>query len=206
MQIIRDDDGFDAGRALAEQGKRERDYLRGIETAIQAADWQRLDDHFRTLLACVTRGWPRAMRRIAGLNGAPPEIREYFLKAWLDNGPHIRQETGDDILLTRALRVLLPPYVGPPVTLYRGESAWNRRHRTYGLSWSAVEEVADRYAQRARAMYKDSVVLRVDAPSKAILCTYVTTDSDLHTEQEYILDRRFIKGVTVLRRCGQLRP
>ena len=37
---------------------------------------------------------------------------------------------------------LLPAYTGPALTLYRGDSAWNRKRRTYGPSWSAAVELA----------------------------------------------------------------
>jgi hypothetical protein len=69
-------------------------------------------------------------------HSAPVELRTRFVAAWIESGDHIRCEIGDDPVLIDGLRALLPPYVGDPVRLYRGDSAWNRRRRTYGVSWT----------------------------------------------------------------------
>jgi hypothetical protein len=68
-----------------------------------------------------------------------PEVRAQFIDDWLRSGDLIRDSTGDDLLLARGLKVLLPPYKGPGRVLFRGDTALNRRRRTYGLSWSADE-------------------------------------------------------------------
>lgn len=86
------------------------------------------------------------------------------------HGDHIRSETGDDLLLADALRVLLPVYRGPSRRLWRGESAWNRRQRTYGLSWSRNAQVADHFARsHVRMIQGGTVVLETDAPAEAIV-------------------------------------
>jgi hypothetical protein len=74
-------------------------------------------------------------------------IRAHFLTVWRHHGDHIRDEVDDDRILVRALRLLLPRYAGPGMTLFRGDSMFNRRRKTYGVAWSADENVADTFAQ-----------------------------------------------------------
>jgi hypothetical protein len=115
-------------------------------------------------------------------------------------------EVGDDLLLIRALRVVLPPYRGPTVTLFRGDGARNCRRRTYGLSWTSELAVAEDFANREwRTTEGGSVVLETLAPPDAILCAPGLHD-DRYGENEYLIDRRRLGRVTVLQRFPQLSP
>jgi hypothetical protein len=76
----------------------------------------------------------------------PADMKLRMLALWRHHGDHIRSEVRRDMTLVKALHVLLPPYNGPGVTLYRGDSAWHCLRRTYGLSWSASLDVADSFA------------------------------------------------------------
>lgn len=86
------------------------------------------------------------MRGVSRLSAVPDEIRQAFLRLWLRYGDGIRQETDNDLALAAGLRMLLPSYEGPPVRLYRGEGARNRKYRTYGLSWTTDRVVAESFA------------------------------------------------------------
>jgi hypothetical protein len=57
-------------------------------------------------------------------------------------------------------------YNGPPRTLYRGDSASNRRRRRYGSAWSGTMDMARRYASTGRWRTSDggSVLLEAVAP------------------------------------------
>ena len=68
-----------------------------------------------------------------------------FTQGW--NSVEIRGEiVKDDLALIRGLRILLPPYTGPAVWLYRGEPAMDN----CGISWSADRKVADSHARARR--------------------------------------------------------
>jgi hypothetical protein len=71
--------------------------------------------------------------------------------------------SSDDLFLITALRSLLPHYIGlAPLTLYRGDSLWNRRRRTYGLAWTTELEVA-------RAAARAGVSAKTTASGQAII-------------------------------------
>lgn len=90
-------------------------------------------------------GWKRALTK-AKTCSVHPDFRLTFLALWEEQGDTLRSSINDDLVLINLLRLFLPPYTGPSVELYRGETAWNRRKRTYGPSWSADREAATCYA------------------------------------------------------------
>jgi hypothetical protein len=187
----------------AEEKRREKLVLNAVLDGIRDADLERCIDGL-LLLDMVVFGWRKAMRAIARLDRDPPRsFREGMLRVWIRNGEHIRQETGDDLLLVKALQALLPPYDGPTLRIWRGDSAWNRRCRTYGLSWSRDLEIAEGFA---RGMWQTvrggSVLLEADAAPEAIVCV-VEADEDQYGEKEILVDRRRLKGVRVLARYDQ---
>jgi hypothetical protein len=113
--------------------------------------------------------WNRAFRAVAR-HSAAEKVRAYFQWSWLSCGDHIRGEVNRDLILLAGLRALLPPYRGPAIRLYRGDSAYNRRHRTYGLSWTANIEVARAFAGGIWRTFKGgSVVLTTLTPPDLII-------------------------------------
>src|ERR1700730_10287262 len=133
------------------------------------------------------------------------EFRRVFLQIYLQSGDHIRQEVVDDLALVDGLRRLLPVLHGPARTLYRGDSARNRRRRTYGAAWSASMDVALSYAATGvwRTSDGGSVLLEAFAPREAIVCAPGLLH-DRYGEQEYVVDRRLLTTITVIERFSQM--
>lgn len=153
--------------------------------------------------AANTSGWRRVMKAIAPVP-VPEEFRDFFLSYWISHGDHIRGEVGDDLTLIAGLRALLPPYQGPAVRLFRGDSMLNRRRRTYGLSWSSSREVADCFARSEYQLFEGgSVVLETWAAPEAIICAPARILEN-SVEEEYIVDRRRLSAVSVIARYPQL--
>jgi hypothetical protein len=100
-----------------------------------------------------------------------------------------------------ALRLLLPVYQGLGLRLFRGESFFNRRRRSHGLSWSDDSEVARSYAESGvcRTANGGSILLAVDAPAEAIICAHAIRFG----EREFLVDRRCLKGISVVGRYQQ---
>jgi hypothetical protein len=150
--------------------------------------------------------FPRAFRALVRQNiGGSAGLREQFLDMYIECGDHIRQEVNDDLLLADVLRLLLPSYQGPGLKLFRGDSFYNRRRRTYGLSWSDDIEVAKSFAETGfyRLFEGGSVLLVVDAKPDAIISAPAICNNR-YGEREFLVDRRRLTQVAVLARYGQL--
>ncbi len=186
--------------ANVERRRRARQAVRDFVEGAAAGNAERMTSAFNDLDGgpFAGGGWARAFRAVARLGSVPDATRAFFLRVQVESGDHIRQETLDDLALTDGLRVLLPPYTGPAMTLYRGEGAHNRSRRTYGLSWSASRDVADECAQGwVQASDGGSVLLQADVPSAAIICAPAVSSKDLYDEAEYLVDRRLLRAVKV---------
>jgi hypothetical protein len=93
----------------------------GAHEKLLAADLEALKSAFEAI--SELRILRSAMRAVAQLPDVPDAVRAAFFRVWLHDGDSLRSETNDDRTLTKALRVLLPPYTGGPLTLYRGAAA-----------------------------------------------------------------------------------
>jgi hypothetical protein len=190
-------------QAIAERRVQERAAVRAFFEATAAGDVQKLADAFDAIeFQC---GWTEVMIALARLPEISGRMKKAWLSSWVFSGDHIRSEVDNDLVLIKALWKLLPPYRGPSLRLYRGESMFNRRRRTYGLSWTSKVVIATDFA---RGVYQTSdggsVLLQTDAPTAAIICA-----PRFHTRQinygefEYLVDRRKLTAVTVVERFAQ---
>jgi hypothetical protein len=179
--------------------------VREFAAAVRAGDHERCAGTFEAL-GRVAYGWRRAMRAVANAP-APDDFRLRFLKLWVENGDDLRSEVSDDLVLIKALWSLLPRYIGPaPLTLYRGDTLWNRRRRTYGLAWTTELEIAHAYARGlCRSSQGGSVLLKTTASAQAIISAPAQGE-DRYGEQEYLLDRRRLERVEVIERFTQVAP
>jgi hypothetical protein len=191
-------------RHIAEQNRRDRETPRQFVRALLAGDAKALVASLGQLDDCFD-GWRRAFRQCVKLESIPADMKHTMLELWRHHGDHIRNEVRDDMALVKALRVLLPAYTGPRLALYRGDSAWNRRRRTYGLSWSASQAVAEAFADGLlwRSCRGGASCLQADVPPEAIICAPALL-ADGYGEEEYVVDRRHLRSVAVLRRYGDI--
>jgi hypothetical protein len=144
--------------------------------------------------------------KVRGPEGDIKDIQARLLeKRWVEQGDHIRSEVDDDIVLNKALWSLLPPYIGPaPLTLYQGETLWNRRRRTYGQAWTTDVKVARNAALGPfRSFEGGSVLLKTIASRQAIISAPAHGE-DRYGEQEYLVDRRRLERVEVVERFTQV--
>ena len=169
-------------------------------------------------------GWKVAMRRFAGkVRSVSPEIQSAFFHVWIKSKmlPFL---VNDHRALCNAARVLFPRYRGPSVRLFRG--AWARSSVGTGLMGclgQQISTVADRFARERQVWDGGSVLLETVAPAKAIISAVHYPEpftqeeierikrehpdaeiSEFHEEREYIVDRRHLKAVRVLRRYSQI--
>ena len=185
----------------AEKRRAERQAVREFADAVRASDGKRTARAFSVVEELGQ--WTAAMRAVAVLPPPTNDFRRRFLGVWLSVGDSLRNNVEDDLVLIDALRVLLPPYKGSALKLYRGETGWNRRRRTYGLAWSTSKEVARQFAEgSARTSVGGSVLIETLAPAKAIICAPAEVD-DRYGELEVLVDRKRLRAVNVLERFEQ---
>jgi hypothetical protein len=90
--------------------------------------------------------WRVAFKGIATLPSVSPEIQQAFLfRVWITS-KMLPLRVDNRRVLANALRLLLPGYAGPPIRVYRGAGAHERRRRVYGFSWTTDIEEARRFA------------------------------------------------------------
>ncbi|WP_140886677.1 hypothetical protein [Muricoccus nepalensis] len=186
---------------LARQRRQDRGAIRAFLAAVAAGDFSALADSLEALEYGFL--WRPALAALVRRADVHPDVPPGFLRIWIRYGDSLRQGVGDDLALAAGLRLLMPPYSGPAVEVYRGEGARNRRRRTYGFSWSSSREAAEAHA---RGLWQTtdggSVLLRATAPPSAIICA-VPEEDDHYGEEEFLVDRRYLRGVEVVARFPQ---
>jgi hypothetical protein len=191
-------------REMAEDRRKERAAVARFVAAVASADRKGIVDSIGPLEDLGQ--WRAALRAITRLPPPPLEARRTFRQVvWMNCGDSLRSQVGDDLVLIKGLRLLMPRCTGPAVVIYRGEGAWNCRRRTYGVSWSLREDVADHHARRSewRSSKGGSVVLCAHAPAAAIIAK-IPKAEDRYAEAEVLIDRRMLGRVKVLRRYPEL--
>src|SRR5262249_37389070 len=85
------------------------------------------------------------------------------------------------------------------------DSFRNRRYRTYGLAWTTDRKIATRHALagKHRMTPGGSVLLKSYVPNSAIITTSHFV-GDYYGEEEYVVDRRRLKKVEVLKHFSEI--
>jgi len=144
--------------------------------------------------------WRAAALKMRRLGKPSPKICDNFYTMWVERGHRIRAHLADDRVLLDVLRVLLPSYSGSSLTLFRGESAARWRKRAYGSAWTSLEECALGFASGLNAVSPEGgVLLSTMAPVAAVIAG-PNEHSIFLGEYEYVLDRRRLDTVSLLKR------
>jgi hypothetical protein len=122
-----------------------------------------------------------------------------FTETWLESGDRMRAQVHDDLAFVSALRLFLPAYAGPGLTLFCGDSFWDSERLSYGVSWCTDRERAKRDALAARRRLGGSVLLETNAPPEAIVFAPSSGRGD---ERRHVVDRRLLHEVTMVERLA----
>lgn len=124
-------------------------------------------EHFRAIKE-QGRWGAYATSMLSELELTPAAIAQ-FGTYWIEAGHHIREQIGDDQLLVRLLRRLLPPYEGESIELFRGENRSRWESKIIGFSWTANVDTARMFGRGLNAVDVGGVLLRARFESRAII-------------------------------------
>lgn len=131
--------------------------------------------------------WQEKADELLAAGDYDPAFRHKFHTYWTGAGHRIRAQIDDDGVLTSLLRLILPPYIGPSRTLYRGENLDRWTSGRIGLCWSNKAEIARMFGRGLNATGAGGVLLKCYASDGAIFAG--PSDHSLHLgESEYTLD------------------
>jgi hypothetical protein len=179
--------------------------------ACQSGDVDQFRGAGQLLVDNIHANWTTVFRQVAHLHNVSESIRDAFQLLWVESRLASHCVCNDAQL--DALRVLLKPYKGSSVRLFRGARAREARARKfYGVCWSSDIEEADRFARRKQDTSSGAVVLETIAQPEAIISApgidgayYEDADGErLFDEREYIVDGRRLQRVTVARRYPKI--
>jgi hypothetical protein len=173
--------------------------LSELSDSLAASDFARTG---HALVKCGLLDKSASEARICRRAAVSDAFRQDALRGWVTFGDGFRNDFKNDLALLDIMRSILPAYAGPALMLYRGDSFFNRRRRTYGWSWSANPDTARDFAMGPyREFEGGSVLLEADVSADAIICAPATLGDD-YGEEEFIVDRRKLKSVRVLERLN----
>jgi hypothetical protein len=178
---------------IADAERRERAVARSIVDAVVGANAAALAMALSE--AELHGGVSRAISMLGQLPSVCSASRDVFLAQWLLQGDRLSREAGDDLALVRALRVVLPPYEGPGLRLWRGELALNQRHGTYGLSWTSHRQRAQAFAYGHRDEAVGGMVLIEAKVGPNAIIAALALPGPTKGELEYLVDRRQLNDV-----------
>jgi hypothetical protein len=185
---------------IREQRRADRRAAMAFVRACKAGDVKLLYKAADLLSNESVTGWTIAVRKIAReVSQVSPNIQSAFLSVWIQT-QMLPLKVGDHRALCTAARMLMPPYRGPSVRLYRGASGSERRRRIYGISWTSDINTAEKFAEQYSQFDEGSVLLETVAPTEAIFCDIGGASGHLYREGEYAVDRRHLRCVNLARR------
>jgi hypothetical protein len=134
-----------------------------------------------------------------GLDDSSSHIfdQDAFGTYWIEAGHRIREQVGDDRALAKLLRLMLPPYTGGPVALYRGENRDRLAAGFLGFAWTSNLSVAEMFASGLNSVGSGGVVLSATFDAPAIICGPNAHSSYLGEEQ-FTVDPFYSAGIEEL--------
>lgn len=171
--------------------------LRELIAALSGDDWSGV----KAIMERIERArlWPQAVDAVVKFDLVPSKaIAEAFHTYWTEIGFRVREAVSNDPLMLNALRLLLPPYHGPGLTLYRGENLDRWQQGRLGFGWTPRREVATMFASGLAASEgTGGILVCANVPCNAIIAS-PGKHSRYLDEDEYIVDPRHLGTIQAL--------
>jgi len=97
------------------------------------------------------------------------EYIEAFHTVWIENAHRIRDQIGNDSVVTKLLRHVLPNYSGGSILLYRGENLERWEEKSLGFCWTTDIDIARMFGQGLNAIKSGGVLLSCRCNSKWVI-------------------------------------
>jgi hypothetical protein len=138
--------------------------------------------------------WAQVLAALAKAKRPSVSVSNGFHTLWSVKGHRIREQVSNDTIVVDALRVLLPPYDGNSLELYRGENRnrWNRMQ--LGIAWTKDKGIAEMFARGLNAIHGGYCF---HSPSSCHSCQ-PRGYSNYIGEHEYVVDRRLLSKIICL--------
>jgi hypothetical protein len=142
--------------------------------------------------------WCEALARLKTGQSPNQKLGCFLVSFWITYGiSSIPKALKENLVeLIEAFKFLLPPYIGPGLTLYRGELESRHIMNVYGISWTPILDVAKMYADRRDDDEGAGVVLKIEATPDMIVASLqqFSDHTSYLVENEYLIDPRTISG------------
>ena len=122
---------------------------------------------------------------------------------WIESGHHIRSQIGNDTLLVKLLRHILPNYNGGDLVLYRGENFDRWKENSIGLCWTKSIDVARMFGRGLNSVHHGGLLLTCNCKADWIISGPNAHSGNLG-ESEYTVDPLKISDFKVLERYNPI--
>ena len=143
--------------------------------------------------------WRGFIEELATLPRPGPDEAARFHGHWHVCHHYVRELVDDDPAVLAMLRVWLPPYAGPSLTLYRGENIDRMEAGRIGIAWTDEIETARTFAQGLNALGAGGALVQATAPASAIVAG-PSKHSRYLGESEFTIDPQQLGPVKLLAR------
>ena len=141
--------------------------------------------------------WSDFVRQHLTLSPSNEQAKSEFHLQWTVSGHRMREQLNDDEALLNMLRCWLPTYVGPNLTLFRGENVDRWRCNKVGMCWTTDSGTAKMFARGLNAVHSGGVLLQCDVPLAAIIAG-PSSHSLYLDEAEFTVDPRLLTDVKIV--------
>jgi hypothetical protein len=141
--------------------------------------------------------WSDFVRHHLNLLPSDEQAKSEFHLQWTVGGHRMREQLNDDEALLNILWRWLPSYVGPALTLFRGENVDRWRFNEIGMCWTTTSDTAKMFGQGLNAVHSGGVLLKCDVSPTAIIAG-PSSHSLYLNEAEYTVDPRLLGNVKIV--------
>ncbi|KAJ9430446.1 hypothetical protein PMI39_023055 [Pantoea sp. YR343] len=141
--------------------------------------------------------WAEFVKSINNSEPASIAMKESFHSKWIESGAFIREKINNDLILLELLTLLLPPYSGASLVLYRGENMERFDEGRIGFCWTQDISIAEMFGSGLNAYKSPGLLLRAEAPACSILAG-PNDHSRYLGENEFTVNPSLLSSISVI--------